>query len=180
MGESLGEKSTQMSVDQETSELIRQRSFPVGGPLGRGELALEAALEDETIPKPKAWLVQPPDEEDAEKFATIYLLAEGALYRLRARADAGDEDDPSECACDFIRIDPEARFSLAVVRRWAGDDVSEQRARSEREIVRTWRFSLGTWATLDVQTSSLDEQAGRCPERAAFAIALASAVAEAS
>ncbi len=164
-----------MPIDQETAELIRKRSFPVGGQLGRGELALAAALEDETIPNPEAWLVRPADEEEGREFAEVYLLGESALYRLRARADAADENDPSECACDFIRIGPEARFSFAVVRRWAVDDAGGRRG--DREIVRTWRFVLGTDETLEVRTNSLDKG---FPERDTFAHALVSAVAAAS
>ncbi len=164
-----------MPADRATNELIRSRCFSRGGQLARGELALETALEDEALPDPVAWLVRSPDE-DGGVFAETYLLGDGGdLYRLRASTEGGPEDDPSECACDFIRLGRDARFSLAVVRRWAGDDPND-RTRTLREIVRTWTFNFGTGEPLVVRTSSLDD---RRPEDDAFARALASSIANA-
>jgi hypothetical protein len=158
-----------MAVDDRTRVLIRRRSFP-GAPAqpASGEIALEAMLEDDTIPELTAWMVDATPE-----IATVYLLAGAALYRLIVPAAPGALEDPSHCTCELIPIGCHASFSLAL-----NSTLPMTGSPTDREVVRTWTFSPGTGEPpFDVKTGGvIDTQE---PERDEFARALASALGEA-
>jgi hypothetical protein len=157
--------------DRAKVDTIISRAFPKGKPT-RGERALEATLGDGLIPDRTDWLALPADQDAGREFAEVYLLAGRALYRVRASDEPGSEG-PSECWCDLLPIGTDARFSLGVVHRFEEHPGREPIPQT----MIAWRFDLGADVTIEVETSTEDEQA-RFPEREKFARALASAIAE--
>lgn len=99
-------------MEGEAAEKITERALAGQPSLVVGCEALKFLL-TVVVPEPDAWGIEHP--EDDGPFATVYVLAGRAVYRLRASVERSPDGD-SSAGCDLFTITDTARFysSLAI------------------------------------------------------------------